>query len=139
MPRMSTVLYTAGGFVTPPFVEGLIARAVPIDFQTSVIGRYAIRIASVLGLTWAVKNFVGRNEAFYVGLGGWSYVGISAIREFAPSLIPGASAAQLTGYARPAQLAAYAPPAPAGLRSYNPPAFPAVMGTRGMARWTRGA
>lgn len=135
---MSTVLYTAGGFVTPPFVEGLIARVVPVDLQSSTLGKYAIRIASVLGLTWAVKNFIGRQEAFYVGLGGWSYVGITAIREFAPSLIPGASAAQLSGYARPAQLAAYVPPASMGLRAYNPPAFPAVVGSRAQSRWTRG-
>lgn len=138
MPRMSHILYTAGGFVAPPLVEGLLMRAVPVDLSSSTLGKYAIRVASVLGLTWAVKNFIGRAEGFYVGLGGWSYIGVTAVREFMPTLIPGAaSALGLSGYVRPAQLSAYARPANVQLRNYVAPAFPATAGARGMERWVR--
>jgi hypothetical protein len=133
MPKMNHILYTAGGFVAPPFVEGLLARVVPLDLQTSVIGKYAIRIASVLGLTWAVKNFVGRAEGFYVSLGGWSYIGVTAVREFMPTLIPGAG---MAAYTRPA-LSAYAAPAPMSLRAYNPPATPGMVAARGVDRFRR--
>lgn len=145
-PKVNQVLYVAGGFIAPPLIESQLNQFLPVTLTGNTIGKYAVRAAAILGLQWAVRSFVGRAEAFYVGLGGWSYFGISAIREFAPNLIPGMSQytippsvrGQMAGYMTQARgLAAYAPNANMRLRGYTPPAAPAVGNPRAIGRFTR--
>jgi hypothetical protein len=95
LPPLQSVLYAGVGFVAPPVVEGFANQFLPATITTSTIGRYAVKIASVLGLTWLAKSLVGREQAKMVGVGGGAYVLISAIREFAPGVIPGLSAYSL--------------------------------------------
>jgi hypothetical protein len=107
LPPLETVLYTGVGVVVSPITESFIARFLPLELTTSLVGRYAVRIASVLGLAWAAKVILGPNEAKAVGVGGGTYVLVSAIKDFAPGVIPG-----LSSYPR---MASY----PRGLNGYQ--------------------
>lgn len=87
LPQMATVLYAGAGFIVPPMLEGILMRYVPTDFATSTVGKYTVRIASVLGLTFLAKQLLGSQEAKYVAIGGGAYVLTTAIGEFAPTLL----------------------------------------------------
>jgi hypothetical protein len=89
MPPLQPVLYGTLGFALPPVVEGFVSQWVPVDFATSTLGKYVIKIGAVLGLTWAAKSMLGSNEAKAVAIGGGMYVATSAIRDFMPGVIPG--------------------------------------------------
>lgn len=140
MPKPSHILYTAGGFVGTPLLEGYVGSVLPLDIQTSTVGKFAVRIATVLGLTWAVSKFIGRAEGFYVSLGGWSYVGLTAINTFMPTLIPGATNPifQLKAYrgGSLSGMGAYSNQT-RSLRGYQPPAAPAVGNMRAVDRFSR--
>ena len=102
LPNVTKVIYAGAGYVGTPIVEGFLSPYLPASITTNTFGKYAVRIGSVVGLTFLAKAVLGREAATYVGIGGGSYVLISAVREFAPGVIPGLSA-----YTRP--LAAYVP------------------------------
>lgn len=86
LPPLNQVLYAGAGFIAPPMVEGFINKYLPVEVTSSTIGRYAVKIASVLGLTFLAKKAIGASEARMVALGGASYVLVSAVNEFMPSL-----------------------------------------------------
>lgn len=94
LPPITMIAWGAGGFIAPPMVEGFVNKFLPAEVTASVLGRYAVKIGAVLGLTFLVKNVISSKEAFPVALGGAMYVVVSAINEFAPQLtmLPGANA-----------------------------------------------
>lgn len=105
VPPMNQVIFAGVGFIAPPMVEGFLSQMLPVDLQTNMLGKYAIRIGAVLGLTWAVRQFVGSTESRMTMIGGSVYVLSTALADFAPGLIPGmgmyvpaTSANQLSAY-----------------------------------------
>jgi hypothetical protein len=88
------IAWGAGGFLMPPMVEGFVNKFLPAEITSSTLGRYAVKIASVLGLTLLVKKVLSNREAFPVAMGGTMYVVVSAINEFIPQLNPSYSAPQ---------------------------------------------
>jgi hypothetical protein len=86
LPPLNQVLYAGAGFLAPPMVEGYINKFLPVEVTSSTIGRYAVKIASVLGLSFLAKKAIGASEARMVAIGGASYVLVSAVNEFMPSL-----------------------------------------------------
>jgi hypothetical protein len=107
LPPIQAVLWTGLGFIAPQPIEAwLNTNIVPASLSTNMLGKYAVKIASVLGLSWIVKQVMGPSEARAVGIGGGAYVLISAVREFAPGMLPGVSA--YVPYAGPG-LSAYVP------------------------------
>jgi hypothetical protein len=86
LPPVTMIAWGAGGFIAPPMIEGFVNRFLPAEVTSSVLGRYAVKIASVLGLTYLVKTVLSAKEAFPVALGGSLYVVVSAVNEFAPQL-----------------------------------------------------
>lgn len=86
LPPLSMIAWGAGGFIAPPMVEGFVNKFLPLSVTTSTLGRYAVKIGAVLGLTWLTKTVLSNKEAFPVALGGSLYVVVSAVNEFAPQL-----------------------------------------------------
>ena len=114
LPPLQSVLYTGGGLIGAPIVEGFLTRYMPVELSSNVVGKYAVRIASVLGLSWIAKAVLGREAARMVGIGGGAYVVIQAVREFAPGVIPGMAAyATMGSYAPMGRLMASGMGAPA--------------------------
>lgn len=97
LPTIQSVVYAGVGFVGTPIVEGMLSAYLPLSITANTFGKYAVRIGTVLGLTWAAKMVVGKKAAQMVGLGGGVYVAVTAVKEFAPGLIPGMSAYALPG------------------------------------------
>ena len=92
LPNVTKVIYAGAGYVGTPIVEGFVNTYLPVSLTGNTFGKYAVRIGAVVGLTWLSKAVLGKEAATYVGIGGGSYVLISAVREFAPGVIPGLSA-----------------------------------------------
>ena len=88
LPPVQMIAWGGAGFLAPPMVEGFINRFMPVEVTASTLGRYAVKIGSVLGLTWLTKTVLSNKEAFPVALGGSLYVLVSAVNEFMPQLIP---------------------------------------------------
>ena len=86
LPPMAMIAWGAGGFIGAPMIESYLTRFLPAEVTTSVLGRYAVKIGTVLGLTYLTKQLMGNKEAFPVALGGSLYVVVSAVNEFAPQL-----------------------------------------------------
>jgi hypothetical protein len=102
LPPLQSVLYVGVGAVGTPVAETFINGFLPLSITSSVLGKYAVRIGTLLGLTLLAKSLLGKDRAKLVAIGGGVYVLTSAIKEFAPGIIPG--------------LSAYVPPP--GLRAY---------------------
>jgi hypothetical protein len=92
IPPMNQVIFAGVGFIAPPLVEGFLSSFLPASLTTSTIGKYATRIASVIGLSYLVKQIAGPAEARMVAIGGSVFVLSTVIAEFAPGMIPGLSA-----------------------------------------------
>lgn len=88
LPPLNMIAWGTGGFIAPPMVEGFINKFLPAEVTGNTLGRYAVKIGSVLALTYLTKHVLGPREAFPVALGGSLYVVVSAVNEFAPQLIP---------------------------------------------------
>lgn len=89
LPPLNKVLFAGVGFMAPPMVEGLLSQFIPAEIQTSTLGKYAVRIAAVLALTFGVKRFVGKSEGDMVLIGGGVYVASTAAMEFLPNVFGG--------------------------------------------------
>lgn len=50
LPPIQMIAWGAGGFIVPPMVEGFVNKFLPASVTGSTLGRYAVKIASVLGL-----------------------------------------------------------------------------------------
>lgn len=103
LPPLQSVIYAGVGFVGVPIMEGFLMKMLPVSLTGSTIGKYATRIASVLGLSFLTKMIIGASEAKMVAIGGGAYVLTGALSEFAPGLIPATS---LSAY-RQSTLGAY--------------------------------
>lgn len=86
LPPLNQVLYAGAGFIATPMVEGYINKWLPVSVTSNTIGRYAVKIASVIGLSFLAKKAIGVSEARMVAIGGASYVLTSAVNEFVPQL-----------------------------------------------------
>lgn len=86
LPPIVMLAWGAGGFLATPMLEGFVSKFIPAQITGNVLGRYAMKIASVLGLTWLTKTIMSNKEAFPVALGGSLYVIVSAVNEFVPQL-----------------------------------------------------
>lgn len=93
MPTLKAVGFTVLGVGGTPFVEGLVGQVLPASITTNKIGSYAVKIASVLGLSWGVRQVAGKQAGTQVAIGGFAYVTVSALKDFAPSLFPSTSPA----------------------------------------------
>lgn len=124
LPPFNKVLFAGAGFVVPPMIEGIISPYIPASIQNNTFGRYAIRAASVLALTFGVKRFIGKSEGDMVLVGGGVYIATTAIREFFPQLLGSAASgfapATALPAAKPAGVSAYVNAAPGQLRQYVP-------------------
>jgi hypothetical protein len=118
LPPLQSVLYAGAGFIVPPYIEGMLMPYLPISMATSTVGKYAVRIASVLGLSWLAKQVIGAQEAKMVAIGGGAYVLTTAVAEFAPDLLPRTSTAPVGGLISPAAVGSYVK----GVGSYVTPA-----------------
>jgi len=86
LPPIAMLAWGAGGFLATPMLEGFASKFIPASITGNTLGRYAMKVASVLGLTWLTKTIMGQREAFPVALGGSLYVIVSAVNEFVPQL-----------------------------------------------------
>ena len=110
LPSFESVGFGALGYVGTPLVEGVLTGFLPSSIFSNTIGKYAVRIGSVLGLRYLAKIVGLGGRANMIAIGGGMYVLTSAIREFASGMLPAQAAAALPG------VAYYAPPT---LRSYT--------------------
>lgn len=92
LPPLQTIVYVGVGAVGTPVAEGFINQFLPLSITSSVLGKYAVRIGTLLGLTMLSKSLLGKERAKLIAIGGGVYVLTSAIKEFAPGIIPGLSA-----------------------------------------------
>jgi len=115
LPPLMSVAYATAGFAGTAALEGAANSFLPLEWTGSTLGKYATKIGSVIGVSWLSKMILGRSASYMVGIGGGLYVLTSAIRDFAPGVIPGLSgplnlAAYRTAHAglgQPMNLSAY--------------------------------
>lgn len=91
LPALQTVAYVGVGFVGTPILEGFLASFLPTTFVTTTLGKYVARIGAMLGVTWISRTVIGQGPSNLVAIGGGLYVVTSAIKDFAPGIIPGLS------------------------------------------------
>jgi hypothetical protein len=118
LPPIQMIAWGAGGFIAPPMVEGYINKMFP-TLAGSTLGRYAVKIGSVLGLTYLVKMVLGNKEAFPVALGGSLYVVVSAYNEFATPLLSAGTGAYRAGQINAYRNGMVATGIPTGFGAYN--------------------
>lgn len=100
LPPITMLAWGAGGFLAVPMLEGFVTKFLPAEITANTLGRYAMKVASVLGLTWLTKTIMSNKEAFPVALGGSLYVIVSAVNEFVPQLttLPTSGAGNVKAY-----------------------------------------
>jgi hypothetical protein len=82
--------YAGGGFIAPPMIEGFIVPYVPAMLQSGM-GRYALKLGVVGGLSYAANKFVSSDAGKMVAIGGAVYILANAVIDLAPSLFAGFS------------------------------------------------
>lgn len=87
LPPIQSVLYAGIGFAGVPMVEGFLTPMLPVSITATTIGKYAVRVGSVLGLSMVAKMVLGREAARMVAIGGGAYVLVTAVKD--SGLIPG--------------------------------------------------
>jgi hypothetical protein len=114
-------------------VEGFLNKILPVSITSTAIGKYAVRVGSVLALSYVARMVIGRSQANMVAIGGGAYVLTTAIGEFAPDL---KKALGLGTYQDAAQgLSAYTAPTSRTFNQLGGPAWGAMntphFGSRG--------
>jgi hypothetical protein len=94
---LKSTAYVVGGVVGTPFLEGFVNQFVPASITSNAIGKYAIKIASALGLSFIAGKLLGKETGKLVAIGGFAYVGVSALKDFMPSMF-GATTLSGVGY-----------------------------------------
>lgn len=93
LPALQTVAWVGVGFVGTPILEGFVTSFMPTEFATSTLGKYVIRIGSLLGVSFAGRALLGKNQGNLIAIGGGVYLVTSLIKDFMPGVIPGLGAA----------------------------------------------
>lgn len=106
-PALPRVAAAGAGLIATPMVEGFVGSYFP-SIQSTLIGRWALKIGAVLGLTWVADKVVGRSVASDVAIGGGAYLVLAGVTEFAPGLLNIAPSASLpkagTAYYNPGSI-----------------------------------
>lgn len=94
-PTLKAVGFTVVGLAGTPFIEGFITPYIPAAIGQNAFGKYAVKVAAALGLSWGVKKVAGPEAGRAVMVGGIAYVAVSLIRDFLPTLLPASSSTGL--------------------------------------------
>ncbi len=118
IPPIKSVVFAGIGFAGPAFVSGFVSTTFPSVMtqltSMGLLGKYILKVGSILGLTMLTKRFVGVNEGNMVLIGGGVNVALSAVNDFAPGILP---ANPLGMYVPNRTMAAYVPNR--GMRGLN--------------------
>jgi hypothetical protein len=90
-PSMKQIGFGVVGFAGPSFVSGFLTSTFPTVMQSlpgGTLGKYIVKGASIFGLQWLTRRFIGRAEAYAVTFGGALNIGMSLIQDFAPGILP---------------------------------------------------
>lgn len=110
-PSIQTIAWTGAGFLAPSFAEGMARRYLPTELYSTALGRYIVKIGSVLGISWLAGQFAGSEARNKVMLGGSVYIVANLVADYVPQLTAGTSA-----------------PAPSGASRYMPVGHQAMIG-----------
>lgn len=88
---VNEILYAGAGFIAPPALEGLAKGFLPASITGTEIGKWAVKAASVAGVSFLGGKFLGRDAGKYLAIGGVTYLLASAVVEFVPTLFSGFS------------------------------------------------
>ncbi len=92
IPPLKSVLFGGIGFAGPSLVSGFVTSMAPTVMQTvtswGMAGKYAIKVGSVLGLSWLTRRFVGVQESNMVLIGGGINVAMTLVNDFVPGILP---------------------------------------------------
>lgn len=88
-PSIEKIVFATAGFAATGVLEGFIRGWLPATIINNAVGRYAIKIASVVGITLGARQVVSRDKADMVTLGGTLYVATGVYNEFIKPMIPG--------------------------------------------------
>lgn len=86
---LNEILFTGAGFVAPPIIEGFVKPWLPAALTTNAFGKYAVKAGSVVIVSWAGGQFMGRQARKYLGIGGVTYLVASLIVDYAPQIFSG--------------------------------------------------
>lgn len=118
MPPIKSVVFAGIGFAGPSIVSGFLTSTFPSVMQQTtnlgVAGKYLVKIASIMGLSWLTRRFVGSNEAHMVMIGGGANIALSLVNDFAPGMLPANPLGMYLPTVFPTMQTA------AGMRSYVP-------------------
>ena len=85
-------MFAGIGFAGPSLVSGFLNSTFPTVMQSTtnlgIAGKYLVKVASILGLSWLTRRFVGSNEAHMVMVGGGANIALSLVNDFAPGILP---------------------------------------------------
>lgn len=97
LPAVQSIIFAGVGFAGIPALQSLVNPMLPTSMvPTTPAGRYVSYAAYGLGLTYAVKAFVGHESARMTAIGAGTFIMLQAIKDFMPNMIPG-----LSGYVAP--------------------------------------
>lgn len=88
---MTEIAYTGLGFIAPPAVEGFISGMLPAQLTGNVLGRYAVKTGIVAGVSFAGRQFIGREAGKFMAIGGVTYLVANLIVDYMPQLFAGFS------------------------------------------------
>lgn len=119
-PPVKSVAFAGVGFIAPSLLSSVLTSAAP-SIMTQItgmglLGKYVLRIGTVLGMSWLVKRFVGQNEGNMVLIGGGVNVALTLVSDFAPGVLPANPLAMYVPTVMPPMLSQ----AGAGMRQYVP-------------------
>lgn len=96
VPALQPVLYAGAGFAGSIALESVLTSGttpiIPVTITGTTLGKYAVRVGCVVATAYLAKMMLGGEKAKMVGIGGGVYVLTSAIKEFAPGIVPGMAA-----------------------------------------------
>lgn len=95
---LKSAAFVAGGVVGTPFVSGFVNGFLPTSITSNQFGRYAINIASALGLSFVGGKILGKEAAKLIAVGGFAYVAVCALKDFMPSLFGSTTALSGMGF-----------------------------------------